>query len=618
MIERVNIPPRTEDGIKGLVFPQNEDFEEVRLCFQGCKNCPKQEAHSSPAYDITYRNQHNGKFKHFLDNPQHRIEARTAHQIFAKLWLRHYVLYGVQKGTLFNLGQGTASNISNQVRYEILSTSGKTMVLRGRNPWKLGFPISKLNPEWPLVPGRLLSEVGYIHLPLGSEVNFAPPSVLYEKLKPFITKVIPPESRTEDEVEFNIEVSHSVNFARTPYDAKYPPADGKYYCEIFFYGQSPIAVPNFQKKEQATFAWKNLYINREQLDALENTWMNLNDKEGNPCRILYPNMGQNCFILIIYKIGQNPMRMSDEIAKTYLRTVDLEGGGWRTDINLVFEKIDPTVFAVQIIYMPESTEGEEFLFLHQSSCSNSQIDYSGSYKDGVNNYCTNKSCSHYKEGKFKDQCWNPNATGFAIGDETNFVGQLGFPTPSDIQNQKYLSDIWSRSSFTFNQGMPSISSHRNFYYERPVDGGFSIQEMTGAYQDFVFGGFFAKKQNLFFPMLGKPRDYRDDDDQELIDFETGLFEKQRTRIDGTVIPLDGNIFDIVNFDDQEYNDRSNRLDAFPSLGPASFSVYDAAKKNGTLNKRARKSEDFCEFYAIDISTNFVDSDFNTQIRNIFE
>jgi hypothetical protein len=631
----INVPPRTQEGCKGVVFPSISGAQEVPLLLSGCKSCSKKTDHGLPCHDIGANIPYGVKRHQNIPSNQY-ASANYLMELQSKLYLYNYIVNGIPRDTLYNLGFGTANNISNQLTYKILSVSGNRMSLRGRDPRIIKSPLSLTNTNWPdaapdtMRPldmsdaqwdiakfGRLISSGIFSALPVGAAVAINIPSILYDKVEPFITKIIPPTFPVTDpdQADFDIELSADIGLAMTPFDSSFPP--DAYFVDIFYYAIAPDAFANYQPPVEDWYSKNTLIINYEDFAAAEGI-IDLPNRYGDQSRVLHPSLGS---LIVRYKVGNdvfnhyisddNVIYLQDsnstsidlsalldvsnisEVKINYCpqasdkdnlwNYIDLEynfvdfdnlGGvlilkdkdGNNTPIDRASIKIEYNIVGnpdlieyldfdysyivnesildasglleiayLDNIYINYRYRGNGWTIPFNKTCANDQIDYQGSYVHGIDEddnkrRCTNTSCQKFKNGGYvAGNCWKTiDADKFVIGDEQG-------PKPiADAGDSRYLSRLWSRTSWIIDQGSPGSASHRNFAYARPSDGGPSIQELIGGYFNAVPGGFFSKKQSLFEAQFGQRRVWDDDGNffQELIH---GAFEARTYQIENDII-----------------------------------------------------------------------------------
>jgi hypothetical protein len=422
----------------------------------------------------------------------------------AALWLFSYCQNGVLYGTLYNLGMGTANNISQRVTYEISAVvSPRVLRLKGPNPKRLSLGISRLNPEWPLPDpltgekSRIISDTAFIALPPGAMAVFEWPSVLFANMNPFVRVITPPVSEDLEDVEFDVEFSCSVANARKPVDLQHPPEDGKYYVTLYFYSTIPEAWPNYQVSFERQWASTGVTKTRAEALALSGL-IPLKDTAGDDARVLPPDLFTGCMALVRKRTGVAEEWFTPG-ANRMTTVVVVPGLSWATTLD-INEWITADTETIRILYRPEALAGDSFRMPHYSSCALSQVDRSGSYLHGSNRRCMDVSCSGF--ANYADECWQPGADKFSLGTNKNSYGAGGAYLPTDPFDTDPWSYIWSRSSGYVMQGLPGVSSYRNFWYVRLSGGGPSVQELLGGFADELYAGYFATAYPIFLATLG--------------------------------------------------------------------------------------------------------------------
>jgi hypothetical protein len=463
-----------------------------------------------------------------------KADAEFLMELQSALWVAHYTHNGVLRGTLYNLGAATANNVSQQTTYEIVAANGNTLTLRGRDPRLLISPLSITNPNWPMEApiemkpddvtdaewhgdpppatngkkyARLISSGIFHALPLGSAIEFAYPSIIYDKCQPYVKKVILPDGMPDgmpDDVEnvtFEIVCSSDVSHARKPYDKAFPPFQNKYYCTLYYYSVSPEAWANYQTPQETWYTRHTVTITKAELDAVSGL-IPLKNTAGHNTRVLHPSMAS---ISVAYKIQDNPLLIPYPVDDTCLN-VTQSGNNFISTIDLSALTLIDNITEVTISYCPEAVPTDEWIIPYSKTCANDQVDYTGSYVHANGRRCTNIDCQKFRHGDYQaGNCWmTEDADHFALGDE-----QGNFPA-SDAGDSKYISRLWHRTSLILEQGMPGSSSHRNFAYRRPPEGGPSLIEIMGSYYHDVPGGFFARREPVHPPSLGQRREWTED------------------------------------------------------------------------------------------------------------
>jgi hypothetical protein len=579
-----NVPGKTTAGRKGYRLAGLAGLTQQLDYHQGCKSCSKLGDHE-PCAHIGYKIPV-GEHRHQRRNASQGITAVEAITMRSALWKAHYLANGVLADRLYNLGEG-ANNVSQQRMYEIVSASGRTLTLKTintGNPKEINHGNSIINPDWPGIDpetgepaARLKALEDEGALQVGAMVVFEYPSVLGGKLNPCVTKVNPPESDDEAGVTFSVEVSHSVNKARRSYDLKYPPADGKYYCTLYYYFTAPESHPNYQEREETQFA----KVSKTFLPAAVGAGpVGLTDSDGDPCRIILPSMQFLWHEVPVVALVTDNGRTRIEYPVPV--TTDT-GSGWATTVDLT-EYDSETLEEVEVLYWAEAVDGDEGRRPFVASCANSQIDYSGSYIHDVatGRRCVNVDCDQFDS--YRGTCWKPGANGF------NLVSSSRMPITS-LEDGSWQGRFWEDTTLTLEQGIPGVSSSRNFTFRRL--GGPSIGELCGYFFDVVPGGMFAGRERAHGPALGQLREYEPEDGGTRLLHVTGAYLANAEQ-DATATNKDAGLltYAIPAWDDREGEMEetvSGRLEDYPTGSVGHTSNYTYQSGGRALGVRCRKS-----------------------------
>lgn len=569
----VNVPARTEDGeLKGARFPAGDN--EVIL---------------KPG-EVAFKIQP-GEQRHDRVDAANRISNERLRRLQSAIAVASYVGHGMPVGGLYNAGP--ANNPTEQITVEVLSVAGNVLTVRGPNPARLQFGISRVNPEWPAPDEpRIIFDPVETSLPLPAMVEFLSPSVLAHKIRPWVRKVVPPASDTLEDVTFDLELSCSVSAARVAFDAARPPADGKYWARIHFWGVLMPAWANWQDDEEMQVEWVEEVFDTDPLPAE----LELSNSEGDPGRVLYP--GSAPFIATFGKGGVESIvpgiasRLSSE------RTIS----GWQVKLDVGDLEAD----SVSLGYWIEASVlgGDppplDGVVSCSGSCTRSQRQGGGfEHDDGFR--CTNQSCSAFLSGDYERVCWHPDADGFTLA----FAPGPG-PARADARRSGNVSRLWSRRHVYLEQGLPGVSDHRNFRWV--LASGPSVQELVGGLPEEpgYFVGRFALREGLaavwgVHQTFTNPSD--GDTDHRIVH---GLFRRR-----------DGNIGPATGWFGTRANHRGgSTTDDFPLMGPPPSGVYSHGSGTDGFPRRSR-------YDAADVSflaevPNVPDSPLDQTIRDMAE
>lgn len=622
--DREAVTPRAEFGRKGVVYPALADTTQERNhTLPACSNCSKLADHGKPCCEM-------GRVVDVGDevldvvNPEEVAEAEFLHRLVMAIWATHYVLFGRPMWRPENFGMGTSNNVTQGPVFEILSVVAPNRLrIKCDNPLNMLTGYTVTNPEWPFeAPAELrpewmsdeewdIAKFAYLipqgkrHcLPICAMVDFAFPSVLAKKLNPYVTKIIPGTSAAANGVEYEIELSHTVSYAMTPYDLAYPPSDGKYYGGFYYYSLVPEEFPNFQVLETMWITRKQLTVDGEAF-ATASGVIELNNSNGDGCRVLAPSMGTGVLVVRYKREGAAPVTLSDAEVTAAL-TIDDDGEGWQASLDLSalleFEDIE----GVTVIYMPEAVEGDSPVIPMQGSCSNSQRDYTGSYihtealtstgYGSATHRCMNVFCSKFQAGKYRTSCYDPKASGFVRG-----YGTGGFPI-TNPRDSKWLMRLWSDVTLIRVQGLPGLNNGRNFWIERK--GVPSLQEIVGGVYDMVPQGKFSRREPLNFPRMGQRREFVNGDDEADHEVIHGLFGARTYRGNQSEgyedLGFVGALREIVSGWDSRKDARNDTLTTrekdFPSNSPPPAHLYQYDLGVNGASYGLRVSDASCEMF----------------------
>ncbi|MBI1291212.1 hypothetical protein GC173_08195 [bacterium] len=577
-----NHAPRTDEGAKGQAFPWS-GATEVREVLPGCCECGNLEAHGSPCSRVGIERL-SGELLEDGATPSRYASAAALVELDAALWAAAFVGGALMQGSyLYNLGSGTANNVLQRETVEVLSTSGQWLTVRGRDPRRLTFGVSRINPEWPLpdpitgTTARIQWETASIALPVGGILEPHPPSVLHGKLNPMVLQIEPPTGPLVegDGAEYRIRVWASIDSFRQPYNKKLPPSDGRYWASIGYVGIVPERWSNWQHFPLAHWVRQTRELTASGL-ALVGGEVSLTDSDGQATRILPRSAGANVLRVSITVAGTTTA-VGDGVVDGGLVYTDT-GTGWATELDLSWALEIPGLESVRIEYMAEArVEDGPAAAITNGSCANSQVDHSGSYIHGTVRRCLDVGCSKFTSDGFRDVCWDPSATGFAL------CG--GVQPAADVRDNANLAEVaWSGAGTVIVQGMAGQSGHGNFWFERRTRTGLSM--MMGSFCDAVPRSPGAGwTEVLGSRVWGQRRTYTDEtgDHQELV---FGAHDATHTGFTGALEATVGGW-------DERTGQRRTSMNAaeqtFPSFGPAGCSVADGRDSGGAMSRRLRKS-----------------------------
>jgi len=520
---REGVPDRTSEGERLHNFPVM-GWPEILDYADGCKTCDKQESHRICEWIGVQLASIHRPWWDMLQERQ-RVNIDTVQRVWSALDSLAFCQNGILKNSAFNAGEAGA-NIAQAVGYEIVNASGKTLTLRGRNPIRIEQGESILNPNWP-APGepRFSQLPQACALPAGGLVEFNPPSVLFEKLTPRILKVIPPTSTTPyygregtelDDVEFFVECWENVANAMQPIDRAYPPADGKYYCTIYWYWFFPPGWPNWQPQHYRQWTKRTAVLKfGETTLTVEGRWEFRNSADGTTI-VLYPGMGlgeSEMSVVTFPSGGGAGVGWSNSQILERIRTENNVADLLVTDILS-----DEATDRIEVTYWCLARSEDILKRPFYGHCWSDQKDWSGSYVHGElgtrsdqSRRCMNVECTAFKEGRYRNLCWETD------GDKFGFPG-YGEPAGMGIENPQD-GTAWSKwftsMDLVLEQQIAGESSTPNFRIIRV--GNPSLVSIFGAFAIQTPGGFYATRDPMHLPSMGQRVTWTDDDgDHQLI------------------------------------------------------------------------------------------------------
>jgi hypothetical protein len=609
--DKENAPARTDAGTKGLRNRYVTGTTEQRVSFPGAAGDNPPSYYIAAALSI-------GDTTQELIPPEYTATAEEFTELFGAQWVAHYIANGVVDGTLYNLGNG-ANNVSQQVLYEILATSGRRMQLRGRHPGRLVYGNSIMNPEWPgyqvdpetleVTPQpRLISTNEEGVLMPGAKCVFHPPSVLARKLVPYLTKVEAPTSAGSDidDCTFWVELSHTVNHAKTPYDLKYPPGDGKYYCEFFFYFTAPEPHPNWQPQQETQWTKHVAQWSGAAFAGLSGI-VPLLKTNGSASRVLWPGMPWPETLLSVryWRTGlaSQILDISTYPSEGKLVTADT-GTGWSTTLDLSVLLAHADLESVEVTFWPEAVAADSFRVPWFGACSNSQVDHTGGYihDAGTGRRCMNIDCTKFLAGTYRGQCWDPAATGFYFADVYN-TGRARM-APTSVKDSTFFSRRWCDCSLVLNQQQAGESSYRNFSYER--SGGPSWAELLGRFSNGPTpGGGYSRREPVHAPKYGRVSlvDHLEGGQVQSVTYGAWISAEEQDA--SSTSKIAGSIATAVSGWAARENElgaaQQNSLKQYHSGNGGNVHLYNLAHGNNGMAVRARLSDDVEELHLIGAS-----------------
>lgn len=528
---------------------------------------------------------------------------------------------------LFNAG--AANNGSQFVEYEIVSTSGSTITLKGPNPKRIPIGISRLNPNWPLdddpingTPARIQTDTVYIALPVGAEVQFLSPSVLAGKLRPWIESITVPASTAMDDVTFTVTLSASATEAQTPYDNGVVDDDHVYKCRVRFEAALPATWANVQSPRER--AWHKV---TQVISSATNA--ELLNKDAGSTRILWPDMSSSVILFeaVVYFNDSSELVLDpfEEVGGNPRLVTVQSGGSWETHFNvsdLTFGANPTDVDEVQVTYWHEATDGTAPFLHHTSQCANSQREISGSYVHDDGHRCMNVNASGF--GNYQRECWQPGGCdGFTLGDETNYYGSVAILPVSNYGDPRWWSGFWHRESWFIEQVVGGNS--RDFFLGRPSMCGPSVQSLVGSWVNQVPVGKFSRREPWFGPAWGKRVTWDDAGDEfhMLVHgafYEEGYVTDTDNFWDASTTPDAGAIAAVVTGWDTKVDSTGSSMRAalrrLPYRYTGRVNLYTYEHENASLG-RTNIRQTNSEAFVTNADLSVVDESLNSQIQAIY-
>jgi hypothetical protein len=337
----------------------------------------------------------------------------------------------------------------------------------------------------------------------------------------------------------------------TPVDDLFPPADGKYFCQVRLEFFNPGRWNDYQAPKEAKFT-------SQQRVFTTAASHNLTDSDDNDTRILWPTLANGLFSAVFTPPLDPPISITDRLETTgdsfdgYVTTLDLTG--------LTFDECTVDYFA-------ESVATDTVFTPIMGQCRWSKLDQTGSYThDGGPQHCGKTQSSGFQDGLYHQNCWLPGRCNrFEIFDES----------PGTMGDFNQLGSLWHRADWVIVQAIPGLSATRNFSLEKRL--GVSVQALMGSFRNVVFSGFFARREEFFANPLGELVTWTDGDDNERLDLIRGAFYREPydfSSVDGPVYTHNANSAPqpgIIPENVADWDDGKN--DLFPFKGCGATNVY---------------------------------------------
>lgn len=375
-------------------------------------------------------------------------------------------------------------------RYQVIAASGNVVTVKGQNPRYVTVEVVSINGGFiPLVTPRLNRTDVALSLPVGAYVDILPPSVLAQKLRPRITKVVESNSSADDNVTFDLHLTNSVDNIMEPYDLAFPPSNGRYFVEVNW----PF-VPDEYLNLQET---KTAHWNKISKRFFNPVVQPLLDAQGNQTRILMPGMADWSWTAELVTPNGN----RETVINPIVTTTEVTPGSWETTIDLTGYALGTTYSYIEITYYAEATtcNGTRSV-IFQSRCSNAQKEKTGSYTHAGDHVCVAAADSS-ELANFSETCWKPSCSRFCLDgfQEENKADGPDKPTTAAVFAGFYNRPHLMRVVPGFDQ--PIV-------LEKQSRSGPSIQGLAGAFYDRASG--FAGvdfREPYHDPALGRRLEY---------------------------------------------------------------------------------------------------------------
>ena len=564
--DRTDSPVRAAAGQGWSFLPNDSGWTELAHALAGCATCVKLGAHGT--CDLIGFKVPQGSDSWDTIPATKRLDWLTYRGIFQGLWQLDYIINGHILSVIYNAGSG-GDNATQEIQWEITSVSGATLTLYGINPKRLQLGESSSNPDWPLEGGALETTARYFALRVGAMVRFLPPSVLAGKLNPYIVSISPPASNAANGVTFTVTLSASASNAKQPYDAAYPPSDGKYYCSAAFTQFHDADWPNVQPPVEGQFAPQEMTWTRAEAVSASGI-LALLDADGNPTRIIPPGVDPTTTpVLTVLAPGGNytpaigPLLTHTQVG--YL--------SWTTVLSVVaILAADATATGFEVTFWAGATASDTERLNHRGQCGNCQFDPSASYAHHDGWRCTQVACSQF--ATFKRNCWQPSADAFNLADEGGGFQSGNVVRPAArAEDGGRLAAFWTASAWVLTQDNVGDSGTRNFRLVRPTPALPSMQYLCGAWSGGVPSGIFQRRTEFQAPAFGQLVESVDGDGNDTIEIVLGAFVARGTWTAGTT--PDAGLFPTI---DASWTGQQNYADAD---APARLNLLPCGGVGGT-------------------------------------
>lgn len=487
---RTEVAPRAGDGIAGIVFPVT-GLTETREILPGCEDCSKSGDHGPPACGIEI-NIPPGETRHQRITESERVSGDQWRRIYGLLNLLHIVGNGLPGRELL------ARPVMVQP-FTIVSVSGSTLTVRGKNP-------KRIEDDAPHA------------LPVGAVVDFNWPSRC-SNVNPTVLAVSPPSSTDLEGVTFSVTLSQDVSRAMQSMDAAFRP--GSWTGAFCYYRPATEQwTPNLQAPSDTTWHKRADSWTRAAALMVEGS-LPLLDHNGGETRVMIPDQATDpsnpslsavMSVVLVYPDDvEQPLSVAELVAR--VTTEQLGATSWRTRLDVASYLENEDLVRIDVVYWPQwvatvETPAAADLKICAGRCHNSQVT---AYAHKGGRRCTNIECSKFQRGEFEAECWSTpdEASGFSLGleDFPYREGNFRF-VQNNLARASTISDVWVRTPLVLAQVAAGVPV---FTIRRPVRGGPSMLSLMGGFVEAAPATLGPRTTTWDPPRYGMLEVYEDED-----------------------------------------------------------------------------------------------------------
>ena len=557
---------REVDGQRMWRCPSNWNDDNIRIVRPGgCRGCTHADAHGIAEWlgrELPAVGSPVGRYG--VVPTAARPTVQMVNRVQTKLFLHSRIHHGlIGDRVLYNAGQA-ADNASQRWIYEIVGAGPGWIDLKGEHPALLPLQASRVNPEWPFADpvtgtyGRLVFMGGVTSMPAGAVVEFQAPSILAGKVFPMISRVVPPSaSGGLVDRTFRVELGgFDASNARRPYDARFPPAGNRY-----------VALVRWQALA------RERWIDPQNGLEVQATRRRIVVEEAGP--VVLTDSGGNAA-----KVWVDSVRLFSgvEVPVAELLTVGGPGDDYETVLDLTGY---PGAVGAVLEYAVAARAEDGVRVPTIGKCKWAKRDPSGSWIHGTEEHCAKATVASGFAG-FHDGCWQPTTCDqFRLEDDGE----------ETVGNAEFWASLWTRAGWVLFQGIPGISSHRNFWLVWRE--GASVAGLVGSWSDGVFGGKFEKREEWNSAPLGRLVTWRDGDGHDGLGVVKGAVWEQAHRFPETSDVGDGDVeyranangtfrLGTVGEEVEGWMEGKSVRERWPWKWTASTSVYEFQTTSGSM------------------------------------